>query len=222
MLPLLKAEKICKQFYSPQTVTIIKDVSLEVFPGDSIAIIGASGEGKSTLLQILGTLEPLTSGSLTIASDLVTIKNSPRIRNKHIGFVFQAFNLLENYTAIENALMPARIAGIDTSKNSKMYKRAQELFEMVGLSDRVNYRTNLLSGGEKQRVSIARALCMDPCLILADEPSGNLDHTTAKNIHDLLLNLCKEQNKGLIVVTHNLELASLCSRFFVLREGLLQ
>jgi lipoprotein-releasing system ATP-binding protein len=219
---LLKAENIQKRFYSPQLVEVIKDVSLEVHPSDSLAIMGSSGEGKSTLLQILGTLEPLTKGSLKILEQEVTTKNAPRIRNKHIGFVFQAFHLLENYSAIENALMPARIAGIDTAKNSKAYKRAQDLFDKVGLIDRIDYRTNLLSGGEKQRVSIARALCMNPSLILADEPSGNLDHATAKQIHSLLLNLCKDENKGLIVVTHNLELASICSRSYVLRDGYLQ
>jgi lipoprotein-releasing system ATP-binding protein len=222
MQALLKAEKIHKKFFSPQTVTVLKEVSLDVFPSDSVAIMGASGEGKSTLLQILGTLEPFSSGKLQIANENVTTKNAPRIRNKHIGFVFQAFHLLENYTALENVLMPARIAGLDTSKGSKTFKRANELFEKVGLQDRLNYRTNLLSGGEKQRVSIARALCMDPSLILADEPSGNLDHTTAKQIHSLLLDLCKDENKGLIVVTHNLELASLCSRSYILRDGNLQ
>lgn len=221
-MSLLKAEKIHKKFLTPQEITVIREISLEVKKGESVAIIGASGEGKSTLLQILGTLEPQTSGSLQIAGTHVTPANAPLVRNRHIGFVFQAFHLLEDYTAIENVLMPAKIAGHNTSKDSKSYARALSLFEKVGVSDRKHFRTNLLSGGEKQRVAIARALCNDPDLIFADEPSGNLDHGTAKQIHALLLTLCKEHQKGLIVVTHNMDLAHLCDRIYTLSDGALQ
>lgn len=221
MKPLLHAEKIHKKFYDPQKVTILKEVCLEVHAGQSIAIVGASGQGKSTLLQILGTLETFDYGSLKIAGKSVQKRNAPLIRNRHIGFVFQSFHLLDNYTALENSLMPAKIAREDISKNSYHYKRMSQLFKEVGLEDRLHFRSNLLSGGEKQRVSIARALCNDPELILADEPSGNLDRTTSEQIHTLLLNLCQKQNKGLIVVTHNLELAALCSHTYTLQDGML-
>jgi lipoprotein-releasing system ATP-binding protein len=222
MQPLLQALKIHKRFQYPKDQTVIKEVSLAVYPSDTIAILGASGQGKSTLLHMLGTLEPLSSGSITILNTLVDTKNAPTLRNRHIGFVFQAFHLLENYSALENALMPAKIAGMDTSKNTKVYKRLTDLFEKLELKERLHFKTNLLSGGEKQRVSIARALCMDPSIIFADEPSGNLDHNTAKHIHNILLDLSQKENKALILVTHNLELASLCKKKYTLQNGYLE
>lgn len=219
--PILVAKDLFKTFYDPQQIHILAGVCLEVNPTDTIAITGASGEGKSTLLQILGSLEIPTKGDLEIAGKKVVKSNAAAIRNKHIGFVFQAFHLLEDYTTFENVLMPARIARKDVHKNSPAYKRAEMLLKLVGLEDRASFRTKLLSGGEKQRVSIARALCNDPDILLADEPSGNLDKRNSDLIHELLINFSKEQGKGLIVVTHDEELASLCNRRFNLKSGLL-
>lgn len=216
---VLQAQEIQKSFYHPARIELLKSITLTVKRGESVAIIGNSGEGKSTLLHILGTLEPPCDGTLTIAGQAVTGTNRNTIRNKHLGFVFQSFHLLEDYTALENVLMPARIARDSVGKQSEAYRYASEMLDNVGLGDRRHFHTKLLSGGEKQRVAIARALCNDPDIILADEPSGNLDYGTSNIIHDLLLNLVRERNKSLITVTHNLELADRCSRRLRLIEG---
>jgi lipoprotein-releasing system ATP-binding protein len=181
--------------------------------------MGRSGEGKSTLLQILGTLETPCSGALEIDGQTVTSFNKSRIRNQKLAFVFQSFHLLEDYTAIDNVLMPARIGRKATTPDSAAYKRACDLLESVGLGDRIHFNTKLLSGGEKQRVAIARALCNDPDIILADEPSGNLDRQTARFIHDLLIGFANKHGKTLILVTHDQELASLCSHRYSLCDG---
>ena len=185
MESILKAKKISKAFHHPTLVDVLKEVDLELFLGHSLAIMGASGEGKTTLLHIMGTLEKPDSGDLWVAGTLATHHPTPLLRNRHIGFIFQGFNLLEK----------------------------------VGLQDRANFSTKLLSGGEKQRVAIARALCNDPEIILADEPSGNLDHHTSALIHDLLLHCCKDLGKALVVVTHDNELAGLCDKTVQLRSG---
>lgn len=218
---LLHAHQLRKSFFYPAQVEVLKGVSLTLARGESLAIMGASGEGKSTLLQILGTLETPTDGALHILGKPITSKNAPYARNHHIGFIFQAFNLLEDYTAFQNVLMPALIAGKDISKGSAAYLRALELLDRVGLSHRAYFSTKLLSGGEKQRVAIARALCNDPAILLADEPSGNLDDVTSQQIHNLLLHSSKELNKGLIVVTHNRSFATLCDRTLHLQKGVL-
>ncbi len=183
--------------------------------------MGRSGEGKTTLLHILGTLEEACSGVLEINGKLVTGKNRHILRNQHIGFVFQAYHLLDHYSAIQNVLMPARIAGKDVSKGSDAYLRAEHLLESVGLIDRQSFHTKQLSGGERQRVAIARALCNDPDIILADEPSGNLDSHTSEKIHNLLLDCARVGGKALIVATHDKELASLCASTAWLRDGTL-
>lgn len=216
---VLRTINIQKSFHNPVRVQILKNIDLTVYKGDTVAIMGRSGEGKSTLLQILGTLETPSEGSLEIDGEAVTNFNRSKIRNKKLGFVFQSFHLLEDYTALENILMPAKIARRDCSMGSFCYQRACQLLEQVGLHERLHFNTKLLSGGEKQRVAIARALCNDPDLILADEPSGNLDKQTSKHVHDLLLNFAKNYNKTLIVVTHDHELAELCSRRYRLVEG---
>jgi lipoprotein-releasing system ATP-binding protein len=216
---ILKASGLHKAFYDPAKIEILSGVSLEVHRGETIAITGASGEGKSTLLHILGTLESPCSGSLEIVGQKVTKGSAARIRNLHIGFIFQSFHLLEDYTTIENILMPARIARKETNPESESYKHAEALLKKVGLSDRAQFHTKLLSGGEKQRVAIARALCNDPDIILADEPSGNLDHSNSAQIHRLLLDLASEQHKVLIIVTHDRELAALCKRHYLLKNG---
>lgn len=217
--PLLEAKAISKVFLHPQRVDILKKISLSVMPGESVAIIGRSGEGKSTLLQILGTLEEPSHGELFIANEKVTSANRTKLRNQEIGFVFQFFHLLEDYTALENVLMPARIGGLSTKEGTNAYKRGLELLDSVGLLDRAHFHTKLLSGGEKQRVALARAMCNDPSLILADEPSGNLDRQTALMVHEILLNFSKVHNKGLLLVTHDRELAQLCTHHYELRSG---
>jgi lipoprotein-releasing system ATP-binding protein len=219
--PVLSAKNIRKIFSHPIEIEILKGVSLDLQAGESIAIMGTSGEGKSTLLHILGTLEEPTSGELVIAGKSVHTNPPPSLRNSHIGFVFQSFHLLEDYTVLQNVLMPALIAGKEIHQHSEAYARGMDLVRKVGLASRLNYPTKLLSGGEKQRVSLARALCNDPEILLADEPSGNLDHTTSKQIQELLLGAVKEFNKSLIVVTHDSSLADLCERQFILCNGYL-
>lgn len=221
MTQLLEAENVSKAFYHPKTVQILKAISLQVSGGESVAIIGRSGEGKSTLLQILGTLEDACGGHLFIEGEKVTPSNRTRLRNRKIGFVFQSFHLLEDYTALENVLMPASIARQPTSKGSQAEKRALTLLESVGLRERAHFHTKLLSGGEKQRVALARAMCNDPALILADEPSGNLDSQTAQLIHEFLINFARHPSKALLLVTHDRELARLCTRQYELRDGIL-
>lgn len=218
-LPILEAKALTKTFRHPHQVEILKNISFALYPGESVAIMGTSGEGKSTLLHILGTLDEPTSGDLYIAGKSVLKNPSPALRNKHIGFIFQAFNLLEDYTVLQNVLMPALIGGKDISSHSAAYNRAIRLLENVGLKERIGYHTRLLSGGEKQRVALARALCNDPEIILADEPSGNLDHETSQQIHELLLTSVKEFGRSLVVVTHDNALASLCDRTLILCDG---
>jgi lipoprotein-releasing system ATP-binding protein len=216
---VIKAINIYKSFKNPYPVEILNGVSLEIYSGESIAIMGASGEGKSTLLNIFGTLEVPSSGELWIKGKTAKEVPSALLRNLHIGFIFQAFNLLEDYTVLQNVLMPALISGSDVRKGSHAYERGFSLIEKVGLSHRAHFAAKMLSGGEKQRVAIARALCNDPEVILADEPSGNLDHGTSQRIHELLLGCVCHWNKALIVVTHDNELAALCNKTFYLRDG---
>lgn len=218
---LLEAKNLSKKFYKPAVVPILKDISLQIHAGESVAIVGRSGEGKSTLLQILGTLESPCQGKLFIEGEQISSSNRIRIRNKKIGFVFQSFHLLEDYTALDNVLMPASIARQPTDRGSAAQARAFDLLEKVGLADRANFHTKFLSGGEKQRVALARAMCNDPSLILADEPSGNLDNQTAQMIHEFLLQFAKNPNKALLLVTHDQQLAKLCSKQYELSQGIL-
>lgn len=217
----LQAKGIHKTFYSPIVLPIIKGVDLIAYHGEVIAITGRSGEGKSTLINLLGTLETPCQGTLEIASQTVSRRNKSFIRNRHIAFIFQSFHLLEDCSALENVLMPARIARKEISKGSAAYQRACDLLDQVGLKERMHFHTKLLSGGERQRVAIARALCNDPDVILADEPSGNLDKETAGAIHDLLISFAKKENKSVIIVTHDPQLANLCDRNYVLLNGIL-
>lgn len=218
---ILSAKNIRKAFYDPKKIDILKNIDLDAYAGESIAIMGRSGEGKSTLLHILGTLEPACGGSLVIDNQQVNSFNKTKIRGSSLGFIFQSFHLLEDYTVLENVLMPAKIARVSTQAGGELRKRANELLEIVGLTDRAHFSTKLLSGGEKQRVAIARALCNDPNLILADEPSGNLDKKTAEGIHDLLLGYIKGKGKTIIIVTHDKELASRCDKRYFLEAGCL-
>ncbi len=218
---ILECKGIKKNFYSPLKIEILKEINLTIHQGETIAIMGRSGQGKSTLLQLLGTLDTSCKGTLSIDGMLVNFFNKSHIRNQKLGFIFQSFYLLEEYSALDNVLMPAKIARKACHVNSSAYKRACDLLDHVGLSERRHFNTKLLSGGEKQRVAIARALCNDPKIILADEPSGNLDKETSAQIHDLLLNLAKNENKTLIVVTHDPALAALCDKTLRLQDGLI-
>ncbi len=218
---ILEAENIEKAFYEPSLVKILSGITFKVHAGESVAIVGRSGEGKSTLLQILGTLETPCSGKLSIHGQEVSNANRSFLRNKKIGFVFQSFHLLEDYTALENVLMPARIGRDSVTKGSAAEKRGLDLLDRVGLSDRAYFHTKFLSGGEKQRVALARAMCNDPSIILADEPSGNLDGQTAQMIHEILLTFAQQAGKALLLVTHDRDLAKLCTRQYELRNGML-
>ncbi len=219
---MIRAKNIWKTYSSPTQVHVLKGACLEVLQGTSVAIMGKSGEGKSTLLHILGSLEKPTSGELTICGLSINETSLPLLRNTHIGFVFQSYNLLEDYTLLDNILFPAKIARLPTKKGSAAYKRGLELLDQVGLGQRAHFLAKFLSGGEKQRAAIARALCNDPELILADEPSGNLDSMHSKAIHHLLITLCKENHKTLIVATHDQELSSLCDKTYLLKDGILE
>ncbi|CCB86763.1 lipoprotein-releasing system ATP-binding protein LolD [Parachlamydia acanthamoebae UV-7] len=218
---VLRATKLVKSFYAPVKVPILRGVDFQVMQGESVAIMGRSGEGKSTLLQILGTLEKPCSGSIEILDQEVTSANQTFMRNRHLAFIFQSFHLLEDYSVLDNVLMPARIGRQSVKKGSVAYQHACDLLDYVGLSHRLHFDTKRLSGGEKQRVAIARALCNNPDIILADEPSGNLDKQTSVVIHDLLLEFAKERGKALIVVTHDHSLANLCDKQYMLQNGYL-
>jgi lipoprotein-releasing system ATP-binding protein len=211
---MIIAKKLKKTFRHPETVTVLSGISFDAHPGESVAITGRSGEGKTTLLHILGTLEPFDEGELFIKGSKVTTSNGAMLRSKHIGFVFQSFNLLEDFSTLDNVLMPARIARLPISQ-----ERGHELLHLVGMDQRANFPVKHLSGGERQRVAIARALCNDPEILFADEPTGNLDSANSRSIADLLLNLVKEQKKTLILVTHNITLAARCQRHLLLTEG---
>jgi ABC-type lipoprotein export system ATPase subunit len=214
---ILSAKNLSKTFPLPRPLTVLSNISLEAHQGETIAICGRSGEGKTTLLHILGTLESPDSGQLFIANELVTAKKSAKLRKTHIGFVFQSYNLLEDFTALDNVLMPAKIA-----RQPLNFQKGLSLLEEVGLLDRASFPVKLLSGGERQRVAIARALCNNPSLLLADEPTGNLDRTHAKQIGNILLSCAQKHNKTLILVTHDQELASLCSKRYTLCNGRLE
>ena len=205
----LIAKNISKSFNYPEKVTVLSNVSLEVAAGESVAICGRSGSGKTTLLHILGTLERQDSGEVIVNGQVATSQNIHFLRKYSIGFIFQSYNLLEDFTALDNILMPAKIARIECNR-----EKGLALLEQVGLVHRAYFPAKLLSGGERQRVAIARALCNDPKVILADEPSGNLDEKTGRDIGDLLLSLVLEKKKSLILVTHDEKLASLCHRTY--------
>lgn len=218
-MKVLEAKGLKKSFTYPHKFEILSNVDLDVSKGETVAIMGRSGEGKSTLLHILGTLDIPCSGEIKICGQSVNRMNSTQIRNKNLGFIFQSFHLLEDYTALENVLMPAHIARASVDKHSAAYSQAMHLLERMNVADRAHFNTKQLSGGEKQRIAIARALCNNPDILLADEPSGNLDRQTASEIHALLLSFARDHNKSLIVVTHDHELASLCDRRYQLKEG---
>ncbi|MFI3274281.1 lipoprotein-releasing ABC transporter ATP-binding protein LolD [Vibrio sp.] len=200
---------------------VLKGVSFEIEKGELVSIIGTSGSGKSTLLHILGALDDASAGSVSfLGQDLASLSSNKqaKLRNQHLGFVYQFHHLLSDFSALENVAMPLLIGG---AKPAKAKQEAQLLLDKVGLSHRVDHRPSELSGGERQRVAIARALVNKPALVLADEPTGNLDHNTALSIYDLMRELNREYDTAFLVVTHDGELAGKMDRQLHMQDGLL-
>ena len=205
--------------YSYGNLKVLKGVNLNINKGEFVSITGASGAGKTTLLQLLGTLDDVQTGSLTINNKEVNTLNQKELanfRNKEIGFVFQFHNLLVEFTALENICLPAFISGIDRKKAEE---KGLELLALLGLSNRADHKPDELSGGEQQRVAVARALINSPSIILADEPSGNLDSKNATELHNLFLKLNKKLGQTFVIITHNKELANLGSRKLEMKDG---
>jgi putative ABC transport system ATP-binding protein len=217
---ILKGKKITKKYQLGDiTINALAGVDLEIKAGEFVAIVGKSGSGKSTLMHLLGLLDTPTTGEIILNGTNTTKfseKELARFRNKEIGFVFQSFNLLKRTSALENVILPLKYS--DIPKN-QWKKRAEEMLRIVELSDRVENKSNELSGGQQQRVAIARALVNDPSIILADEPTGNLDSKTGDEIEKLFTRLNKE-GKTIILVTHDTDLARIAKRHIVLKDGL--
>ena len=205
--------------YAYGNLEVLKGVNLHIKKGEFVSITGASGAGKTTLLQLLGTLDEVQTGSLIINNKEVNTLNQKELanfRNKEIGFVFQFHNLLVEFTALENVCLPAFIGGTDKKQAEE---KGMELLALLGLTDRANHKPDELSGGEQQRVAVARALINSPSIILADEPSGNLDSKNAEELHNLFLKLNKELGQTFVIITHNKELANLGSRKLEMKDG---
>jgi ABC-type lipoprotein export system ATPase subunit len=202
-MTILSTQKIFKSFHEFEPITLIEDLSISFKRGSSSGIIGPSGVGKSTLLHLLGGLDNPTEGTLFFESKPFTSYRLPDLRQNHFGFIFQSHFLIEDLSLLENVLFPAKVARKKTHKGSSAYLRALELLERVSLLEKINLPAYCLSGGEKQRTALARALMNDPDILFADEPTGNLDSFHAKNIQDLLIDLTTSFNKTLIVVTHD-------------------
>jgi lipoprotein-releasing system ATP-binding protein len=200
-------------------ITVLDGVDLAVARGEMVAVVGESGAGKSTLLHMLGLLEQPTRGSVIIDGEAVHDRSDDEIaaiRNRKIGFVFQFHHLLREFSALENVMMPMRIGGRDASQARA---RAEELLGRVGLGARMHHRPAELSGGEQQRTAVARALATDPAIVLADEPSGNLDHLNGERLHDLFVQLARDLETAMVVVTHNRSLAARADRTLLLEAG---
>lgn len=218
---VLSAKDIRKSFKAPDgsSLEVIKGSSLELFEGESVSLRGESGAGKTTFMNIIACLESLTSGEvywLDKRVDNLSNSKQAKLRAGFMGFVFQHYCLVPELTALENVIFASRILG---DKSLNMQKRAKELLEAVGLKDRMNYLPAKLSGGERQRVAIARAVANSPKVMLADEPTGNLDEDTAKSVMDILLSLCKENKTALLLITHNPDFAKITDRQVVLSHG---
>jgi lipoprotein-releasing system ATP-binding protein len=201
------------------SITVLDGINLQVSQGQMIAVVGASGTGKSTLLQLLGALDKPTRGSVRIAGQSAAGRTDDELsalRNRSIGFVFQFHHLLREFTARENVMMPMRIAGWDAARAGK---RADDLLARVGLSGRAHHRPSALSGGEQQRTAVARALAVDPAVLLADEPSGNLDHANGERLHDLFAELSRDLAIAMVIATHNRSLAARADHTLLLEDG---
>ena len=216
---MIEVKNIGKSFGE---LEVLKGVELKVEKGEIVAIIGKSGAGKTTLLQIIGTLDRPTKGEVLIdGTSVFTMKDKElaAFRNKHIGFIFQFHQLLPEFTALENVCIPAMIA---RQKESEYKARATKLLTDLGLGDRLNHKPNALSGGEKQRVAAARALMMNPDIILADAPTGSLDSQNKKELSELLLKLRKEYGQTILLVTHDKELAGIADRIIEIKDGVIE
>lgn len=218
--PIYRLVAVSKEFEGPsETVRVLKDVDLTIEQGSSLAILGASGSGKTTLLHMLGTLDTVSSGKIFFnGAELGSLGNRHRakLRNKDIGFVFQFHHLLPEFSTLENVAMPAFIAGYGRTKGIQL---AKEALEMVGLAHRLEHKVTTLSGGERQRAAIARAVLLRPQVLLADEPTGNLDEENGARVGELLVTLNKELGMTFVVVTHNPELAGMMQKRVELRSG---
>lgn len=219
-MSLFRTEDITKIYNSStKKIDVLKGVNLEITAGEMIAIMGASGSGKTTLLQVCGTLARPSSGNLFFEENNLIEKNSHELaqfRNETLGFIFQFHHLLPEFSTIENVMMPALIGG---QKKKDIYDKAKELLHRVELGHRLDHRITDLSGGEQQRTALARALIMQPKLLLADEPTGNLDSRAGEIVFSLLYDLCRDNNLAVIMVTHNSELAAKMDRLKVLKDG---
>jgi lipoprotein-releasing system ATP-binding protein len=213
---MISAQNITKTF---GTLTVLNNINLQIEQGELLCIVGASGAGKTTLLHILGTLEKPDSGNVFYENkDVFAMndKNKSAFRNKQIGFIFQFHHLLPEFSAIENTMLPALIAG---EKKQDAQAKAKELLEYLGVYERRDHKPTQMSGGEQQRVAVARALINSPKVILADEPTGNLDSKNAEDMHKLFLKLKHELNQTIVIITHNMELAAIANRTLEMKDG---
>jgi lipoprotein-releasing system ATP-binding protein len=219
-MAFIDARGLVKSYTVGQTrLTVLRDLDLQVEVGEMVAIVGASGVGKSTLLHVLGGLDRVDQGHIVIGdTDVTGLPDADVVafRNRHLGFVFQFHHLLPEFSALENAEMPMRIA---RSKLAEARPRAQDLLARVGLGDRLTHRPGMLSGGEQQRVAVARALVMQPSVLLADEPTGDLDEATADSLHGLLREMHQANGLTSVIATHNMRLAAACDRMLRLEGG---
>jgi len=222
-MAVLDARDIVRSFRGGDggVIHVLNGVNLTLARGEMVAIVGASGAGKSTLLHVCGALDRPSRGEVRVDNESLSNRTDDElavIRNRKIGFVFQFHHLLREFSALENVMMPLRIGGTD---ERAARSRAELLLGQVGLTGRMHHRPSELSGGEQQRTAVARSLAMDPALLLADEPSGNLDHMNAEMLHDLLGQLARDLEIGMVVVTHNRSLAARADRTLLLEEGIL-
>ena len=222
-MPFLEVSDLCKSYpVRDESLMVLRDLELSVASGEMVAIMGASGVGKSTLMHVIGGLDRIDRGRIVVGdAELSALPDAERVafRNRHVGFVFQFHHLLPEFSALENTAMPLRIAR-ESSTNA--LARARELLEQVGLAERMTHRPGMLSGGEQQRVAVARALVMHPSLLLADEPTGDLDEKTAESLHGLLRGMHSRHGLTSLIATHNPRLAESCDRVLWLEDGRLR